>query len=277
MDEGRTNLAEIFALNPADPTSSSLLRGAMAREPEAWERLVSLYSPLVHHWCRQSGISGHEVADVTQEVFAAVAANLGQFQSGQPGTTFRGWMRGITRHKLLDHAARPGRAGHRRDGCPGPAPSGPRAGGRARALGGSGRRHRAVPAGPAPGPAPGRGPDLEGLLEGDRRVAHDGGSRRGAGDLAQCRPTGQVARAPPPPRGDGRADRLKPSPVAGCPSSVPGPRLTRIEESRACCVLQSRRIGTGLRGSRPFCRPSLREGTVPSRSEGRQKGPRKAR
>ena len=30
--------------------------------------------------------------------------------------------------------ARPGRAGHRRDGCPGPAPSGPRAGGRGRAL-----------------------------------------------------------------------------------------------------------------------------------------------
>ena len=92
-------------MNPADPTSSSLLRRAIAREPDAWERLVSLYSPLVHHWCRQWGIAQHEVADVTQEVFAAVASSLGQFRPDQPGTTFRSWMRGITRHKLLHHAS----------------------------------------------------------------------------------------------------------------------------------------------------------------------------
>jgi RNA polymerase sigma-70 factor (ECF subfamily) len=76
----------------------------MAREPEAWERLVSLYSPLVHHWCRQAGTAGHDIADVTQEVFAAVASSLGQFRPDQPGTTFRAWMRGIARHKLLNLA-----------------------------------------------------------------------------------------------------------------------------------------------------------------------------
>ena len=101
MRVSRSNLAEIVALNPVDPTSSSLLHRALAREPDAWERLVSLYSPLVHHWCRQAGIADHEVADITQEVFAAVASSLGQFQPDQPGTTFRSWMRGITRHKLL--------------------------------------------------------------------------------------------------------------------------------------------------------------------------------
>jgi hypothetical protein len=69
---GRTHLAENVALNAADSTSSSLLRRALAREPDAWERLVSLYSPLVHHWCRQAGIAQHEIADVMQEVFAAV-------------------------------------------------------------------------------------------------------------------------------------------------------------------------------------------------------------
>ena len=76
----------------------------MAREPEAWERLVTLYAPLVHHWCRQWGIAERDVADVTQEVFAAVVSSLGQFRPDQPGTTFRAWMRGITRHKLLDRA-----------------------------------------------------------------------------------------------------------------------------------------------------------------------------
>jgi RNA polymerase sigma-70 factor (ECF subfamily) len=100
---GRSDRTEILAVNPEDSTTSSLLRRAMAREPEAWERLVRLYSPLVRHWCRQWGVAEHEVADVTQEVFAAVVSSLGQFRPDQPGTTFRGWMRGITRHKLLNH------------------------------------------------------------------------------------------------------------------------------------------------------------------------------
>jgi RNA polymerase sigma-70 factor (ECF subfamily) len=93
-------------LGPGDSTSSSLLCRAQAREPEAWQRLVALYSPLVRHWCQQSGVSKHEIPDVSQEVFAAVASSLGRFQSDRPSTTFRAWMRGIARHKLWDHARR---------------------------------------------------------------------------------------------------------------------------------------------------------------------------
>jgi hypothetical protein len=59
----------------------------------------------VHHWCRQWRTAQHEVADVTHEVFAAVAASLDQFRPDQSGTTFRGWMRGITRQKLLHDAS----------------------------------------------------------------------------------------------------------------------------------------------------------------------------
>jgi RNA polymerase sigma-70 factor (ECF subfamily) len=83
-----------------DPTSSTLLRRAAAREPGAWERVVTLYSPLVRRWCRQAGIPDHDVQDVAQEVFAAVSSNLEKFQADRPGTTFRAWMRGIARHKL---------------------------------------------------------------------------------------------------------------------------------------------------------------------------------
>src|SRR5262249_30483838 len=93
-------------LSHGDPTSSSLLRRAVAREPDAWQRLIALYSPLVHHWCRQARVTEHEIADVTQEVFAAVASSLGTFQSDPPGTTFRAWMRGIARHKLWHHLQR---------------------------------------------------------------------------------------------------------------------------------------------------------------------------
>jgi RNA polymerase sigma-70 factor (ECF subfamily) len=83
-----------------DPTSTSLLRRAVDREADAWERIVTIYSPLVRHWCRQAGISDHDVQDVSQNVFAAVSANLATFQADRAGTTFRAWMRGIARHKL---------------------------------------------------------------------------------------------------------------------------------------------------------------------------------
>jgi len=85
------------------PTSTSLLRRAVAREPDAWERIVTIYSPLVRHWCRQAGISDHDIQDVSQEVFAAVSANLATFRADRPGTTFRAWLRGIARHKLQHH------------------------------------------------------------------------------------------------------------------------------------------------------------------------------
>jgi RNA polymerase sigma-70 factor, ECF subfamily len=93
-------------LNSGDTTASSLLRHAVAREPAAWQRLVSLYSPLVHHWCRQARLPEHEIADVSQEVFAVVATSLAKFKFDRAGTTFRAWMRGIARHKLQHHARR---------------------------------------------------------------------------------------------------------------------------------------------------------------------------
>jgi RNA polymerase sigma-70 factor (ECF subfamily) len=82
------------------------LRRAVAREPLAWQRLMSLYSPLVRYWCRQAGIAEQDVADVSQEVFAAIASSLATFDTGRQGTTFRAWMRGIARHKLMDHVSR---------------------------------------------------------------------------------------------------------------------------------------------------------------------------
>jgi RNA polymerase sigma-70 factor (ECF subfamily) len=90
-------------LSSGDLTSSSLLRRAAAQEPSAWQRLVSLYSPLVTHWCRQAGVREVDIPDVSQDVFAAVVSGLSSFQADRTGNTFRGWLRGIARHKILDH------------------------------------------------------------------------------------------------------------------------------------------------------------------------------
>lgn len=80
----------------------TLLQRARENDPEAWRRLVRLYAPLVEHWCRLAGVR-EDVEDVRQEVFRAVATGLKNFRRDRPGDTFRGWLRGVTRNKLLAH------------------------------------------------------------------------------------------------------------------------------------------------------------------------------
>lgn len=83
-------------------TSRSLLTGVRGDDPASWNRLVTLYAPLVAYWCRQGGVAEDDVADVLQDVFRAVAANIARFRSDFPGCTFRGWLRIITRRKVVD-------------------------------------------------------------------------------------------------------------------------------------------------------------------------------
>jgi RNA polymerase sigma-70 factor (ECF subfamily) len=88
---------------PSSATSRSLLARVQADEPKAWDRLVTLYAPLVLHWCRRSGLQDQDAADVFQQVFQAVIAYVGKFSKERPGDTFRGWLRRITQNKLRDH------------------------------------------------------------------------------------------------------------------------------------------------------------------------------
>ena len=83
--------------------SSTLLERLKARRPEAWERLVDLYGPVVYRWCRWSGVWAGDVPDVVQDVFAAVATYIADFHRQRPGDSFTGWVRTITRSKVYDH------------------------------------------------------------------------------------------------------------------------------------------------------------------------------
>ena len=87
-------------------TSVSLIERARSKQGDAWDRLVELYAPLVHHWCRQAHLSPDDLADVFQDVFQAVAQHLDKFQHGRQQDTFRGWLRTITRNKIRDHFRR---------------------------------------------------------------------------------------------------------------------------------------------------------------------------
>ncbi len=88
-----------------DPSSisSTLLERVRARRPEAWQRLVDLYGPLVYRWCRQLGVSRSDASDVVQQVFAAVIVDIGRFRRDRPGDSFGAWLRTITRHRVSDH------------------------------------------------------------------------------------------------------------------------------------------------------------------------------
>lgn len=83
--------------------SSSLLERARTGQPEAWNRLVHLYGPLVYGWCRQSGLQAADATDVVQEVFRAVAARIAGFRHSGQDDTFRGWLWTICRNKIHDH------------------------------------------------------------------------------------------------------------------------------------------------------------------------------
>jgi RNA polymerase sigma-70 factor (ECF subfamily) len=89
-----------------ESTPLSLLERARGQDPEAWRRLVELYQPLVHYWCRRGGLRGPDAEDVAQEVFAGAATGLADFRRDRPGDTFRGWLRGITRNQILLHFRR---------------------------------------------------------------------------------------------------------------------------------------------------------------------------
>jgi RNA polymerase sigma-70 factor (ECF subfamily) len=84
-------------------TSTGLIQRVRANEPQAWEKLVALYGPLVYAWVRRAGVAEADASDIGQEVLLAVVANITRFDMQQPGTTFRGWLRVITSNKVSDH------------------------------------------------------------------------------------------------------------------------------------------------------------------------------
>ena len=87
-------------------TPLSLLERARSKDQQAWSRLAALYRPLVVYWCRRAHCPETDLEDVAQEVFAGVAAGLGEFRRDRPGDSFRGWLRGIARNQVLLHFRR---------------------------------------------------------------------------------------------------------------------------------------------------------------------------
>ncbi|MCA9010440.1 MAG: sigma-70 family RNA polymerase sigma factor [Planctomycetaceae bacterium] len=83
-------------------TSVSLLeRIRSCGDPDDWQQLTELYTPLIRIWIRRYSSSQQEVEDVTQDVLAVVVRRLPDFARSRPGS-FRTWLRTITVNCLRD-------------------------------------------------------------------------------------------------------------------------------------------------------------------------------
>ncbi len=83
-------------------THHSLLLAAREGRPEAWNRFVHLYGPLVYRWVRRSGYQSSDAADVTQDVMMSVSRDLANFDPSRADAKFRGWLWTITRRRIAD-------------------------------------------------------------------------------------------------------------------------------------------------------------------------------
>jgi RNA polymerase sigma factor (sigma-70 family) len=82
-------------------TSLSLLGRLCSRpDPESWQRLVDLYTPLIRGWLRQHAVPPADADDLTQDVMAVVVSELPQFKHNQRPGAFRNWLRRITVNRL---------------------------------------------------------------------------------------------------------------------------------------------------------------------------------
>lgn len=93
-------------LSEDNPTSLTLLDKVRQHNPQAWDRLVALYGPLIFHWCLRRGLSRSDAEDIRQEAFLRVSQGIIHFQKVRAGDTFRGWLRVITQRLIIDSSRR---------------------------------------------------------------------------------------------------------------------------------------------------------------------------
>ena len=93
-----------------DTTPSSLLQRLRGSpEQAAWEKFVDLYTPVLFAWAARLGLTGHDAADLVQDVFAVLVERLPQFEY-DPSRSFRAWLKTILLNRWRKQQRRPAAA-----------------------------------------------------------------------------------------------------------------------------------------------------------------------
>lgn len=86
----------------SDHTRKSLLLKIRDLENAgAWEEFVRIYEPLVTRFVLWRGFPHQDAADISQEVMAAVARTIRNFEYDPKKGKFRGWMLTVTRRQII--------------------------------------------------------------------------------------------------------------------------------------------------------------------------------
>jgi RNA polymerase sigma-70 factor (ECF subfamily) len=80
--------------------ASLLLRLRDPQDAAAWSEFVDLYAPLIYHYARKQGLQDADAVDLSQEVFSAVAAAVGQLEYDPGRGSFRSFLFTIVWRRL---------------------------------------------------------------------------------------------------------------------------------------------------------------------------------
>jgi RNA polymerase sigma-70 factor (ECF subfamily) len=86
-------------------TSLSLLARLQTDDSPAWDRFVTLYTPLLFYWTKRVGLPPTEADDYVQEVLVLLLDKLKQFEHRGHGS-FRGWLRTVAINKCRERFRR---------------------------------------------------------------------------------------------------------------------------------------------------------------------------
>ena len=93
-------------MNQPETRASLIARLQGQRNEPAWAEFVSAYEPFLRRLVQRQGVPERHVADVTQQILAAIAHSVSQWQDDGSPASFRRWTSRVARNVVIKFMAR---------------------------------------------------------------------------------------------------------------------------------------------------------------------------